>query len=124
MKALRTVSILVLSALVLSACASDGGTEADNESKSYPSGYSAPPSDSPLAEIQINATEYDVRKILGEPDHANAYMTGKAWIPFYFGSDVARTDWFYVGKGRVVFSRNRYTGALKVINVLYNADEP
>ena len=124
MKILRTAFVLVLSALVLTACASDGGTDAGTESKSYPSGYSAPPGDSPLADIQINATEYDVRKALGEPDHANAYMTGKAWIPFYFGSDVARTDWFYSGQGRVVFSRNRYTGALKVIRVLYNADEP
>ena len=64
-----------------------------------------------------------MRKALGEPDSANAYMTGKAWIPFYFGSDVARTDWMYEGKGRVVFSRNRYTGALKVVRILYNSSE-
>ena len=30
----------------------------------------------------------------------------------------------YKGKGRVVFSRNRYSGQLKVINVIYNPDEP
>lgn len=133
MKTLRTplVLALALSALLLGACASDGGSgEASQSGKSetkngdYPAGYTAPPADSKFAEIKKDDSEYDVRKILGEPDDANAYMTGKAWIPFYFGSDVARTDWFYTGQGRIVFSRNRYTGALKVIKILYNADEP
>lgn len=65
----------------------------------------------------------DVRRILGEPDRSNAYMTGKSWIPFYYGSDTARSDWMYSGQGRIVFSRNQYTGALKVIKVLYDPDE-
>lgn len=130
MKTLRILSILLLSGFVLAACASDGGgsssdgSQAQSRSRNYPAGYSAPPPGSKFAEVRMNSTEYDVRKLLGEPDRANAYMTGKAWIPFYFGSDVARTDWFYRGQGRVVFSRNRYTGALKVIKVLYNSDEP
>ena len=50
-------------------------------------------------------------------------MTGKAWIPFDYGPDTARIDWMYTGKGRVVFSRNRYTGAPKVIKVFYNPNE-
>ena len=50
-------------------------------------------------------------------------MTGKAWIPFYFGPDATRTDWMYKGQGRVVFSRNKYSGALKVIRILYNPAE-
>jgi hypothetical protein len=29
----------------------------------------------------------------------------------------------YKGVGRVVFSRNRYSGALKVIRLLHNPDE-
>jgi len=29
----------------------------------------------------------------------------------------------YNGKGRVVFSRNRYSGSLKVVRVIYNPDE-
>jgi len=67
--------------------------------------------------------ESRVRKILGEPDDSNAYVTGKAWIPFYYGSDTMRTDWMYRGVGRVVFSRNRYSGGLKVIRVIYNPSE-
>jgi hypothetical protein len=121
MNTVRIAMVLAISAFVMGACASGGGGGGGGD---YPPGYSAPPPGSPLAAIQINGTEFDVRKALGEPDNANAYMTGKAWIPFYFGTDVARTDWMYTGKGRIVFSRNRYTGALKVIKVLYNPQEP
>jgi predicted small secreted protein len=125
MKTLRILFVLALSAFVLAACASDGGSGSSNQGGgSYPAGYSAAPDGSLFADVHLDANEYDVRKLLGEPDRANAYMTGKAWIPFYFGSDVARTDWFYRGQGRVVFSRSRYTGALKVIRILYSADEP
>jgi hypothetical protein len=50
-------------------------------------------------------------------------MTGKGWIPFYYGPDTSRTDYLYKGIGRVVFSRNRYSGQLKVINLLHNPSE-
>ena len=126
----RKLLIVFVSALVigLGACATSGGGSADAAADSgasdYPAGYSAPPANSKLAKISLGMMETDVRRILGEPNNSNAYMTGKAWIPFYFGSDVARSDWFYSGLGRIVFSRNRYTGALKVIKVLYNPNEP
>ena len=119
MKTVRIILFLALSAFIISACASDGG----GGGGAYPAGYSAPPAGSPFAKLTINGTEYDVRKALGEPDNANAYMTGKMWIPFYFGSDLARTDWMYTGQGRIVFSRNRWTGALKIIKILYNPNE-
>ena len=120
MKTTRVLLVLALAAFVMSACARKGGGGGD----SYPAGYAAAPAGSPLAAIKLGDGEHHVRKALGEPDNANAYMTGKAWIPFYFGTDVARTDWMYTGKGRIVFSRNRYTGALKVIRVMHNSDEP
>lgn len=129
MKTLRILFVFALSAFVLTACASDGGGGSATEEKSSGrsgsrASYSDAPAGTPFAEVQKNMDDNAVRKILGNPDRANAYMTGKAFIPFYFGSDVARTDWFYSGQGRVVFSRNRYTGALKVIEILYDADEP
>ena len=131
MKIARTALVLLLSAFVLGACAGgstidEGGggrPDSGDSGSGYPAGFSAPPPGSTLSKIQLSSSEYEVRKLLGEPDNTNAYTTGKAWIPFYFGTDVARTDWMYTGKGRVVFSRNRYTGALKVIKVLYNPNE-
>jgi hypothetical protein len=50
-------------------------------------------------------------------------MTGKAWIPFYYGPDVGRLDYRYKGVGIVVFSRSRYSGGTKVIRVDYDPSE-
>ena len=78
------------------------------------------PDDSPLAKITVGMSDTDVRKALGEPTTQNAYMTGKSWIPFYYGPDTSRTDYVYDGIGRVVFSRSRYSGQLAVIDVVHD----
>ncbi|MBW2698501.1 MAG: hypothetical protein JRE70_18600 [Deltaproteobacteria bacterium] len=124
MNRLLVIMMLVVFVAGLGACASSGGSGGEDGNGDHPAGYAAPPSDSLLAKVQLNSSDIVVRKIMGEPDDANAYMTGKSWIPFYYGSDTRRTDWIYSGKGRVVFSNSRYTGALKVIKVLYNPNEP
>ncbi len=80
------------------------------------------PKSSPLSKIELGMSDTRVRKLVGNPDDAESYQTGKAWIPFYFGSDVARSDWVYYGEGRVVFSISRYSSQLKVINVVYNPE--
>jgi hypothetical protein len=68
-------------------------------------------------------TETDVRKAIGEPTSSGGYITGKQFIPWYFGPDTSRMDWKYAGEGRVVFSRNQYTNELKVIRVDYDPNE-
>jgi hypothetical protein len=89
-----------------------------------PAGYSVPPANSKLARVKAGMTDSEVRQILGEPTNQNAYVTGKAFIPFYYGGDTSRTDWMYKGQGRVVFSRNQWSGQLKVIHAMYNPSEP
>ena len=114
------VRILILSAAAVAfmACASGGGGTAPGTSQ-----YSNAPGGSALAKVSVGMNDTHVRKVLGDPDNANAYMTAKAWIPLYYGPDTHRTDWMYRGQGRVVFSRNPYSGGLKVIRVLYNPNE-
>jgi len=68
--------------------------------------------------------EADVRLLMGEPDGADLYSTGKAWNPFYIGTDTYRLEWMYTGIGRVFFSRSSATGRLKVIGVRYDPEEP
>ena len=80
----------------------------------------APPASSALSRVAVGMNDLDVRKTLGEPTRSRSYATGKVWIPWYFGSDVSRTAWTYAGQGEVVFSRNRYSGGLKVIRVDYD----
>ena len=106
---------------IAAGCASSGGSDAAdpaNANRGTP-----PPADSPLAQIVAGQTSIEVQTALGAPDKTNQYMTGKSWIPFYFGPDTSRSDWFYAGVGRVVFSRNQYSGDLRVIEVIYNPDE-
>jgi hypothetical protein len=81
------------------------------------------PAGSPFSKVSAGMSDTEVRKILGEPDDSNGYITGKSFIPWYYGSDTSRSDWVYNGKGRIVFSRNRYSGTLKVVEVLYNPSE-
>jgi hypothetical protein len=66
---------------------------------------SAPvPADSPLAKVKVGMTEQEVRAMLGPPTQENEYVSGKAFIPFYYGPDRSRRAYFYKDMGRVVFS--------------------
>lgn len=105
------------------ACASGSGGGGGEAPTTEDSAYGAPPAGSELAKVEEGMDPVRVQSILGEPDHQHSYPTGKSWIPFYYGSDLTRTEWRYRGTGRVVFSHNRWSGSLKVIRVLYNPDE-
>lgn len=63
-----------------------------------------PPANSSLAKITKGMAMSEVSQILGQPTDQNQYVTGKAFIPFYFGDDVSRIEWHYKGLGRVVFT--------------------
>jgi outer membrane protein assembly factor BamE (lipoprotein component of BamABCDE complex) len=78
------------------------------------------PASSPMSQITPGMSDVDVRKILGEPTRTRSYQTGKAFIPWYVGSDTARTAYTYAGQGEVVFSNSRYSGGLSVVRVDYN----
>jgi hypothetical protein len=81
------------------------------------------PKGTKLSRVRSGMNDIEVRKIMGRPDHERSHVTGKAWIPFYWGSDTSRTEWLYEGQGRVIFSRNRYSGTLKVVRVNYDKSE-
>src|SRR5438477_9350625 len=69
------------------------------------------PPNSPLAKVQTGMTQVQVQSILGPPTNQASYESGKRWIPWYFGSDVRRTEWSYKGLGRVVFTGGNQWGA-------------
>lgn len=82
------------------------------------------PSDSKLAQVRPGMSPDEVQRLLGEPTTRNAYVTGKAFIPFYYGPDQARTGWFYKGLGRVVFETGPGFGTtLRVQRVEYDPNE-
>jgi outer membrane protein assembly factor BamE (lipoprotein component of BamABCDE complex) len=64
-----------------------------------------------LAKIRIGMTSTEVQSILGAPTSEKNFESGKRWIPWYYGSDVRRTEWAYKGLGRVLFTGGNQWGA-------------
>jgi hypothetical protein len=84
-----------------------------------------PPANSPLAKVQVGMSPREVENILGPPNDENQYMTGKAFIPFFYGRDRWRRAYFYKGMGRVVFGGSGgFSQSAHVTRVEYDPNEP
>ena len=84
-----------------------------------------PAPNSKFTKLQIGMSMRQVTDLVGQPTDSGAYMTGKAWIPFYFGSDRHRFEMVYKNQGRLIFaggSLGDYTGG-NLIWIIHNAKE-
>jgi hypothetical protein len=63
-----------------------------------------PAPNSKFAQLQIGMGIKQAMDIAGPPTDQGAYITGKAFIPFYFGSDRSRFELVYKGQGRLIFA--------------------
>ena len=54
--------------------------------------------------LQIGMPMKQVTDLIGQPSDQGVYITGKAWIPFYFGSDKHRFELVYKSCGRLIFA--------------------
>jgi hypothetical protein len=80
----------------------------------------------PFTKLQIGMSMGQVIDLIGKPTDQGAYMTGKAWIPFYYGSDRHRYEFAYKNQGRLVFaggSLGNYSGG-NLIWIIHNATDP
>jgi hypothetical protein len=85
-----------------------------------------PASNSRFAQLQIGMSIRQAMDICGPPTDQGAYITGKAFIPFYFGSDRSRFELIYKGQGRLIFaggSVGNYSGG-NLIWIINSASEP
>lgn len=76
--------------------------------------------------LQIGMSMKQATDIVGQPSDQGAYVTGKAWIPFFFGSDRYRHELVYKGMGRLIFAG---PGGMDINNghliwIIHNANEP
>ncbi|WP_431113090.1 hypothetical protein [Variovorax paradoxus] len=81
---------------------------------------------SKFGSLQIGMSVRQVSEIVGQPTDQGAYMTGKAWIPFYMGADRHRFEMTYKGQGRLIFAGGGM-GDLSnghLIWIIHNANEP
>jgi hypothetical protein len=81
---------------------------------------------SSFTKLQIGMGMRQVNDIVGRPTDQGAYITGKAFIPWYFGSDRYRHEMVYKGVGRLIFaggSMGDYSSG-NLIWIIHNAAEP
>jgi len=116
----KGVCVVVAMTVALGACA-----KREPEPAPPTRSVAAPPAGSKLAKIQVGMSPREVEAILGPPTDENAYVTGKAFIPWYFGSDRWRRAYFYRGIGRVVFAGSGgWSQSASVERVEYDPNEP
>jgi hypothetical protein len=65
---------------------------------------------SKFTSLQIGMSQRQVEDLIGTPSDIKTYVTGKAWIPFYFGKDSYRLETFYKNEGRLTFEGGGVTG--------------
>jgi hypothetical protein len=85
-----------------------------------------PRAGAPFTKLQIGMSMRQAVDLVGQPTDSGAYVTGKAWIPFYFGSDRHRYEMVYKNQGRLIFaggSLGNWTGG-NLIWIIHNANEP
>lgn len=63
----------------------------------------SPASGSKFAKLEIGMSSTAVIMLIGVPDDQISLITGKAFIPFYFGSGTAEVEYFYAHSGRLTF---------------------
>ncbi len=79
-----------------------------------------------FGQLKIGMSAAQVLSLLGQPSDQGTHMTGKAWIPFYFGSDRYRYEVVYKGQGRLLFASSAGFGwdaNTHLIWIIHSANE-
>jgi outer membrane protein assembly factor BamE (lipoprotein component of BamABCDE complex) len=74
--------------------------------------------------LEIGMSMRQVTDLIGGPTDMGSYVTGKAWIPFYYGSDRYRYEMLYRGQDRLIFAGGHMgdpSGHL--ISIIHNIQE-
>lgn len=79
---------------------------------------------SKFSRLQIGMSRQQVLDIVGQPTDQGAYLTGRAWIPFYFGSDRYRHELAYKGMGRLIFAGSSgFDSNAHLIWIIHNSSD-
>jgi len=119
----RLVLPVLAAALVLGGCAKQSSTPAQQAPPPVEK-FTPPPANTPLAKVKTGMTQGEVENAVGRANDQKAYVTGKAFIPFYYGPDRSRVAWYYKGQGRVIFEETGgFSSHPTVIRVEYDPNE-
>ena len=84
----------------------------------------AAPASGPLAAVRPGMDAAQVQRLVGAPTSERPFITGKAFVPWYFGPDRTRTAYYYKGQGRVIFSGDPVNANSRVVEVQFDPSEP
>lgn len=81
---------------------------------------------SKFTKLEIGMSLKQVTDLIGQPSDQGAYITGKAFIPFFFGGDTHRQELVYKNQGRLIFAGGSMgdLGGAYLIWIIHNAGEP
>ncbi|MGB9493244.1 MAG: hypothetical protein WCA83_00400 [Azonexus sp.] len=83
-----------------------------------------PAANSRFTKLRIGMSEKEAKDLVGQPTDEGQYVTGKAFIPFYFGSDRIRWEMAYKGQGRLIFAQQSAgSSAVYLIWIIHNAND-
>jgi hypothetical protein len=83
------------------------------------------PSSSLFSKISLGWSQARVHDTIGKPTDSRGYVTGKNWIPMYFGSDRYRFEDLYKGEGRIIYSggAGMSSQGYTVLKIIYDPNE-
>ncbi|MBJ6982397.1 hypothetical protein [Luteimonas sp. MC1572] len=82
-----------------------------------------PAAGSKFTKLEIGMPMKQVTDLVGDPTDQGAYVTGKAFIPFFFGGDRYRYEMAYKGQGRLVFAGESMGTGGNLIWIIHNKDD-
>lgn len=118
--------LLIISAVLLSACATPGSNSASGapaatganapkivksrDGKFEGEVFGAPAPGGQFSKLQIGMEFQEVTKLIGAPHNMHTHETGKRWIPFYYGNDARRMQTLYRSEGCLTFTGGNIWG--------------
>lgn len=119
-------SVLAIGLISLvSACASNSGTKATTaQTQTEQQIVGNIPAGSPFSKLKIGMSLQQVHDTIGEPTDRHNYTTGKAFIPYYYGSDTQRLEELYKAQGSLTFTGSGIGGTnFKLYKIVYDVNE-
>jgi hypothetical protein len=79
---------------------------------------------SKFSRVTIGMPIREVEDLIGQPNDVAGHITGKAFIPFYFGGDTSMTEAFYKGEGQLSYvPANFGSSAMRLERIIVDPNE-
>lgn len=107
---------LIFALFITTGCKKGNDPQVKNTSHKKASRYI--PKKSRFSRLRKGMSMRRVTSLIGHPDDTSHFMTGKSFIPFYYGPDRSRTVYYYRHQGEVQFNRRG-----RLVEIKYNPRE-